>query len=196
MPTSPGRTRASASPIPRATTFPAPWKAWLRSASPFSIRAGGLAARVSGISARRRSSKTTACVRTPPPWSTWRWVIGSSKRFAVSLAAYNLFDSDDNDITYFYESQLPGEGAPVEDRHFHPVEPRTLRLTVETRFVMVVSAGCRATRRIRGHACSVFARLEPGRRPGRGVPARAGFSPRRRRTRKAGHHAAKKPADH
>ncbi len=57
-----------------------------------------------------------------------------SKRFALSLAAYNLFDSDDNDITYFYESQLPGEGAPVEDRHFHPVEPRTLRLTVETRF--------------------------------------------------------------
>jgi outer membrane receptor protein involved in Fe transport len=57
-----------------------------------------------------------------------------AKRFAVSLAAYNLFDSDDNDITYFYESQLPGEGAPVEDRHFHPVEPRTLRLTVETRF--------------------------------------------------------------
>jgi hypothetical protein len=56
------------------------------------------------------------------------------KRFAVSLAAYNLFDSHDNDITYFYESQLPGEGAPVEDRHFHPVEPRTLRLTVETRF--------------------------------------------------------------
>jgi outer membrane receptor protein involved in Fe transport len=57
-----------------------------------------------------------------------------SKRFALSLAAYNLFDSDDNDITYFYESQLPGEGAPVGDRHFHPVEPRTLRLTVETRF--------------------------------------------------------------
>jgi hypothetical protein len=57
-----------------------------------------------------------------------------AKRFAVSLAAYNVFGSDDNDITYFYESQLPGEGAPVEDRHFHPVEPRTLRLTVETRF--------------------------------------------------------------
>jgi len=57
-----------------------------------------------------------------------------SRRFSVSLAAYNLFDSQDNDITYFYESQLPGESAPVEDRHFHPVEPRTLRLTVETRW--------------------------------------------------------------
>jgi outer membrane receptor protein involved in Fe transport len=56
------------------------------------------------------------------------------QRFSVSLAAYNIFDSRDNDITYFYESQLPGESAPVADRHFHPVEPRTLRLTLETRF--------------------------------------------------------------
>jgi outer membrane receptor protein involved in Fe transport len=56
------------------------------------------------------------------------------KRFSISLAAHNVFDSDDNDITYFYESQLPGEAAPVEDRHFHPVEPRTFRFTVETHF--------------------------------------------------------------
>ena len=56
------------------------------------------------------------------------------ERFSVALAAYNIFDSKDNDITYFYESQLSGEAAPVEDRHFHPVEPRTLRLTLETRF--------------------------------------------------------------
>jgi outer membrane receptor protein involved in Fe transport len=56
------------------------------------------------------------------------------ERFSVALAAYNVFDSADNDITYFYESQLPGEAGPVEDRHFHPVEPRTLRLTLETRF--------------------------------------------------------------
>jgi outer membrane receptor protein involved in Fe transport len=56
------------------------------------------------------------------------------KRFSISLAAYNVFDSEDNDITYFYASQLPGEATPVEDRHFHPVEPRTLRLTMETHF--------------------------------------------------------------
>ena len=43
-------------------------------------------------------------------------------------------DSNDNDNTYFYESRLPGESEPVADRHFHPVEPRTLRLTVETRW--------------------------------------------------------------
>jgi outer membrane receptor protein involved in Fe transport len=56
------------------------------------------------------------------------------KRLSIALAAYNVFGSDDNDITYFYESQLPGEVSPVEDRHFHPVEPRTLRMTIETRW--------------------------------------------------------------
>jgi outer membrane receptor protein involved in Fe transport len=56
------------------------------------------------------------------------------KRFSIALAAYNVFGSDDNDITYFYESQLPGENSPTADRHFHPVEPRTVRVTVETRW--------------------------------------------------------------
>ena len=50
------------------------------------------------------------------------------ERLKLSAAVFNVFDSEDNDITYFYESQLPGESAPVEDIHFHPVEPRTVRL--------------------------------------------------------------------
>ena len=32
------------------------------------------------------------------------------ERFSVALAVYNVFDSGDNDITYFYESQLSGRG--------------------------------------------------------------------------------------
>ena len=56
------------------------------------------------------------------------------QRFSVALAAYNVFGSRDNDITYFYESRLPGEAAPSSDSHFHPVEPRTLRMTIETRW--------------------------------------------------------------
>jgi hypothetical protein len=51
-------------------------------------------------------------------------------RFRVQLALLNALDSSDNDITYFYESQLPGEAGPVADYHFHPVEPRQLRLSV------------------------------------------------------------------
>lgn len=51
----------------------------------------------------------------------------------LRLGVYNAFDSDASDIRYYYESQLPGEAAPVADVHFHPVEPRTVRLTVEAR---------------------------------------------------------------
>ena len=41
---------------------------------------------------------------------------------------------EDGDIEYFYKSKLQTEGAPVEDIHFHPVEPRTLRLTLTAHF--------------------------------------------------------------
>lgn len=47
------------------------------------------------------------------------------------LDAFNLLDSNDYDISYFYASRLPGEPAGgVEDIHFHPLEPRTVRLSV------------------------------------------------------------------
>ena len=53
----------------------------------------------------------------------------------VRLEGFNLFDSKDNDITYFYTSRLQGEPAEgVDDFHFHPVEPRTVRLSLQARF--------------------------------------------------------------
>ncbi|MGE0387258.1 MAG: TonB-dependent receptor [Gammaproteobacteria bacterium] len=55
-------------------------------------------------------------------------------RWRATLAMFNVFDSRDADITYFYGSQLAGEPAPVDDIHFHPIEPRTLRVTLEARF--------------------------------------------------------------
>lgn len=52
-------------------------------------------------------------------------------RYTANLQVLNLFDSDDNDITYFYESRLPGEPAEgVADFHVHPVEQRQVRLTL------------------------------------------------------------------
>ena len=51
-----------------------------------------------------------------------------------SVMVLNVFDRKANDITYFYESQLPGEAAPVNDIHFHPVEPREVRASVVFRF--------------------------------------------------------------
>lgn len=62
--------------------------------------------------------------------TTYQFTSGLS----VSLELMNVLDSDDRDITYFYESQLPGEAAPVEDIHFHPVEPRSVRVSIQARF--------------------------------------------------------------
>jgi hypothetical protein len=55
-------------------------------------------------------------------------------KVALTLDVFNLFDRPVNDIQYFYESQLPGETAPVADRHVHPAEPRNLRLTLQASF--------------------------------------------------------------
>ena len=52
----------------------------------------------------------------------------------LGLDILNLFDSEDADITYFFESQLPGEASPVSDIHFKPVEPRQVRGTLTLRF--------------------------------------------------------------
>jgi len=49
-------------------------------------------------------------------------------KFSIVATIFNLFDAQANDITYYYESQLKNEPAPVGDIHFHPAEPRTLRI--------------------------------------------------------------------
>lgn len=49
----------------------------------------------------------------------------------LTVDVFNLFDSKASDIDYYYTSRLNGEPATrVNDIHFHPVEPRTLRLTL------------------------------------------------------------------
>ncbi|HEY0685707.1 MAG TPA: TonB-dependent receptor [Steroidobacter sp.] len=75
---------------------------------------------------RVRSSSTTL-VNLEAGYRFWQ-------RYKISAAVYNVFDSEDNDITYFYESQLANETEPVEDIHFHPVEPRTVRVTLSASF--------------------------------------------------------------
>jgi hypothetical protein len=47
---------------------------------------------------------------------------------------FNVFDRKVNDIQYYYASQLPGESALVADRHVHPGEPRSLRVTLRLGF--------------------------------------------------------------
>jgi hypothetical protein len=53
----------------------------------------------------------------------------------VAFDVFNLFDRKASDIDYFYASRLPGEApAGVSDIHFHPVEPRTVRVTITANF--------------------------------------------------------------
>lgn len=59
------------------------------------------------------------------------WDIGA---LTLSAEIFNVLDAADADITYFYESRLPGQAAGVEDRHIHPVEPRQLRVSARYRF--------------------------------------------------------------
>ncbi len=56
-------------------------------------------------------------------------------RIRIGFDLLNVFDANDADITYFYPSRLPGEPAEgVEDRHFHPVEPRQVRVSARLSF--------------------------------------------------------------
>jgi len=56
------------------------------------------------------------------------WVLGSGLRLQVSVL--NLFNARESDIQYYYASRLPGEPAGgVDDVHFHPAEPRQVRVS-------------------------------------------------------------------
>ena len=53
----------------------------------------------------------------------------------LALDVFNLFDRKASDIDYYYASRLKGEPAEgVNDAHFHPVEPRSVRLTLTSSF--------------------------------------------------------------
>ncbi|RYD35553.1 MAG: TonB-dependent receptor [Verrucomicrobiaceae bacterium] len=56
------------------------------------------------------------------------------RNWEIAVDVLNLLDRDNNDIEYYYESQLAGEAAPVSDVHLHPAEPRTVRATLTYRW--------------------------------------------------------------
>ena len=57
-----------------------------------------------------------------------------NKQLELSLDVFNLFNRKVSDIDYFYTSRLRNESAPVNDVHFHPAEPRALRLSTRIEF--------------------------------------------------------------
>ncbi len=58
-----------------------------------------------------------------------------NKDMKVSVDVFNLFNRKASDIDYYYASRLPGEAAGgVNDIHFHPVEPRSVRVMLTANF--------------------------------------------------------------
>jgi hypothetical protein len=52
-----------------------------------------------------------------------------TRKLRLTADSFNLFDAEVSDIDYFFASRLPGEPlAGVDDIHFHPAVPRTLRV--------------------------------------------------------------------
>lgn len=57
-----------------------------------------------------------------------------SQDLKLSLDVFNLFDREASDIDYYYESRVSPTADPLSQVHFHPVEPRTFRLTLTANF--------------------------------------------------------------
>ena len=54
-----------------------------------------------------------------------------AKNLRLTADLFNLFDAKVSDIDYYFTSRLPGEPlAGVDDIHFHPAVPRTLRVSM------------------------------------------------------------------
>jgi hypothetical protein len=74
-------------------------------------------------------------VRAPSTFALNARIGWRTRHWEIALDVLNLLDRANNDIAYFYTSRLRGEPiGGVDDVHFHPAEPRTLRLSVGRRF--------------------------------------------------------------
>ncbi|MCX7089657.1 MAG: TonB-dependent receptor [Methylococcales bacterium] len=57
-----------------------------------------------------------------------------NKTWAVQAELFNLLNRNDSGIDYYYVSQLRNETAPINDIHFHPVEPVSFRMSLTANF--------------------------------------------------------------
>ncbi len=56
-------------------------------------------------------------------------------RIGAFVDVFNLFDSKDHDVDYFYASRLIGEpDGGVEDIHYHVFQPRSVRVSLRYAF--------------------------------------------------------------
>jgi len=57
-----------------------------------------------------------------------------AKPLLLTLDVFNLFDAQVDDIAYYYTSRITPTADPKGDIHFHPAEPRSVRLTASISF--------------------------------------------------------------
>ena len=58
----------------------------------------------------------------------------AKRSLTMAVEVFNLLDSQESDVQYFYASRLPGEpAAGIEDVHLKPLRPRSARITLRWR---------------------------------------------------------------
>ena len=61
--------------------------------------------------------------------------LSAARNLRVTADLFNLFDAEVSDIDYYFTSRLPGEPlSGVDDIHFHPAVPRTVRVSASVAF--------------------------------------------------------------
>ena len=77
-------------------------------------------------SVSRSKATTLACLRV---------VYKINKNARVAVDVFNRFNRKGSDIDYLYRLRQKGEpAAGANDIHFHPVEPRSVRVTLNASF--------------------------------------------------------------
>jgi len=72
---------------------------------------------------------------TAPATTSFDMLVGYERKdFSIGVMFLNLFNSNDHDMEYYYESQLRTDSAPVADIHFHPLEPFNVRFWATWKF--------------------------------------------------------------
>lgn len=82
-----------------------------------------------------RPLKEDNSIRSEKSWVSnlkvgYRW----SARTQITMDVYNLMNKRNNDIEYYYASQMSHEAIPVDGKHIHPAEKRSARLSLKHTF--------------------------------------------------------------
>ena len=115
---------------------------WLFDPSPQVIESGGTLG-ANGVwnngwfaSARMRYLGSAPLIEDNSVRSSSSFFVNAGAGYRVGaielrVDVFNLLDSTDADISYFYSSRLDREPAGgVKDVHFHPLEPRSVRASL------------------------------------------------------------------